>query len=699
MRFETYVLAALAASSLLTAQPQTQKRDLKIEEADSDNAPVKRAPAPRSWAVIIGIAHYPKLPAKQQLQFPERDAESIYTVLISREGGDFKAENVHMLTGPNATLAAIRRELGEWLPANAQEGDRVLIYFAGHGMFDEKTWKGYLAPYDIDPNNLAATAYPMDELGAVLGSKIRAKNKILLTDACHSGAISPVDGQSLNQRLLGINRSLFSLTASRDREVSLESPELGGGHGLFTYYVVTGLEGEADADHDGYVLADELAEYVHTQVREAAAKGGYRQNPTSDRGSFDPELWLASVPAHARPAKSPAPKFGTLVFEANTDGVEVFLDGKSIGVIDRDHRNITMPGLQPGEHAVQGVKMGFEPDGPRQLDVNPGETTTVSLKILFPRRRKQAAMDALDKGVDEYLNKSDYRKAVVSFQKAFAIDPKLSEAAYYLGLSYSALYDYDKAKQYFEKAIQIDPDYIDAHAAYGGILLDTGATDESLRQFNAVLTRNPNHAEALQHQAEAYRLKELYSQSIESARKAIQLAPKAAEPHLWLGDSLRLTGKCADAILEYTQFLKLSNFDSRLAGKLNYYALGFLIGFGGKLGTKTHAATHDIWNDLRSLALFGLCDSERRLEMWEPAIGHCQQALRYDPQDPYAHFALGVTYMHQAVEKNDISVLRPAERHLQQVIAINPDLEQAKYAKADLEQIRQAYTVMLHARR
>jgi tetratricopeptide (TPR) repeat protein/uncharacterized caspase-like protein len=696
--FRFRILAALASCSLIAsaqAQPpkiQIQKRDLKIEEIEPDAPTPKRKGAVRSWAVIVGVAKYPKLPADQQLEFPERDAQSIYTVLISKEGGDFKAENIHMLTGPKATLAAVRHEIDEWLPANAQEEDRVLIYFAGHGFLDKNTAKGYLAPYDVDPKNLTATAYPMDELGSVVGSKIRARNKVLLTDACHAGAISPDDVPSLNRSLLNVNSSLFSLTASRDREVSYESAALGGGHGLFTYYVVTGLTGEADTDHDGYVVADELAEYVRTQVRETAAKADppRRQNPTSDRGSFDPELFLATVPSHARPANAPPPKTGTLIFEANTDGVEIFLDGASIGVISRDQPNINKPGMQPGEHTVQGVKMGFEPDGPRQVSVYPGEGTTVSIKIQFPRRRKQAAVDALEKGITEYEKRNDYKKAVDLFQKALSIDSSFSPAAYWLGLGYSALYDYDKAKQYFDKAIKMDPDYIEARASYGAILLDTGATDEALRQFNAVLTRNPNHVEALKNQAQAYRLKDLYAQSIESADKAIQLAPKVAEPHLWKGDSLRLSGKYMEARKEYGEYLRLSNFDSGVAGQLNYHVLGLLIG----LGKRKHASTKDIWADLRSLAYFGLCDSERKLGAWDQAIPHCQKSLTYDPKDPYTHYALGMSYLSLANDNGDVSGLVPAENHLQQALDINPYIDDAKYAKQNLDMIRQNYPTL-----
>jgi uncharacterized caspase-like protein len=268
-----------------------QQRDLKIEPVES--APAASAPhviVPRSYAVIVGISRYPNLPRNQQLQFAERDAQSIYTILISPEGGNFKAENVHVLTGDKATLAALRREIDEWLPGIAREDDRVLIYFAGHGFMYQG--KGYLAPFDIDPNNIASTGFAgfaMDELGAAAGSKIRAKYKFLLTDACHSGALSPEDTQSLNRSLADLHQSLFSLTASRDRERSFESPDLEGGHGVFTYYVVKGLEGAADTSHDGIVTADELAEYVHTNAREAT---GGKQSPTSKRGSFDPNMLL-----------------------------------------------------------------------------------------------------------------------------------------------------------------------------------------------------------------------------------------------------------------------------------------------------------------------------------------------------------------------------------------------------------------------
>jgi uncharacterized caspase-like protein len=222
----------LLATTLLAAQTAPEKkqqgRDLKYETgAEPGKPPGPAAVAiPRSYALVIGIAGYKNLAAKDQLLFAERDAESIYSILISPEGGNFRAENVHRLVGPRATLADLRRELEQWLPSIATPDDRVLIYFAGHGFV--YGGKAYLAPYDIDPNNIAGSGYPMEALGSVIGNKIKAKWKVLLTDACHSGAITPGgtpegDRAAVSRSLLDLNRSLFSLTASRDRERSYES--------------------------------------------------------------------------------------------------------------------------------------------------------------------------------------------------------------------------------------------------------------------------------------------------------------------------------------------------------------------------------------------------------------------------------------------------------------------------------------------
>jgi tetratricopeptide (TPR) repeat protein len=671
------LLVLLAAFAWAQTPDQAAKdRDLKLDKP----AEVKPVTIPRSYALVIGISKYKNLPPEGQLDFPVRDAESIYTVLISAEGGRFEAQNVHKLIGPQATLANIRLELEHWLPSVAKDDDRVLIYFAGHGFVFGG--KAYLAPYDINRNNIAGTAYPMESLGSVIGSQIHGKWKVLLTDACHSGAITPeADRAQVNRTLLDLNKSLFSLTASRDREQSYEDPRWGGGHGAFTYYVIKGLEGEADTDGDGQVTADELGEYVHTNVRNDTQE---RQNPTSERGSFDPKMLLAYNPGRAKAAMKPAAKFGTLIIETNMDGVEVFVDTVSQGVVNKA-TPLHLPGIAPGLHTIQGVHLGYEPDGPRQENVLPGQDNPVSIKITIIRRKNRAAADHVDKGLSLYNkgSKENYQKAVEEFKQALALDPTYSLAALDLARTYNSLFDQANADKYFRRAIEIDPDYTEAQASYGGMLLDRGDLDEAVRQLNAATQKEKNNAMASYLLAVALTRKEAYDQAVQAGRTAVQLDPNRAECHFWLAEALRMKQNWKDAETEYIRYLALSDFDSKLAGKLNYYVLGSLIGFG----KKKRAAQTDIWRELRSEANFGLCEALGKQKRYDEAISRCQEALVFDPSDPFAHYLLALTFSLKYNQGGGIELLAAARTHFDQVVRLNPDTDDAAKSRKYLQNI------------
>jgi tetratricopeptide (TPR) repeat protein len=366
------------------------------------------------------------------------------------------------------------------------------------------------------------------------------------------------------------------------------------------------------------------------------------------------------------------------------DGVEIFVDGKSAGLVNKG-TPLRLPGLPPGVHTVKGVHMGYEPDGPREETVYPGQESTVTLKILIPRRRPRAAVDQFDKGLELY-NKGtpdNYRKAVACFQAALAADANYSQAALYLGRVYRDLFQGEDAEKSLRRAIEIDPDYLEARATLGGMLLDRGSVDESVRQLNAVVGRDGKDALAWYLLAQALRMKELYPDSIEAARTAIRLTPNNAEAHFWLAESLRLSGKYEESTDSYRRYLKLSDFDSHLAGKMNYYVLGYLIGFG----KKKRAAQRDVWQDLRSLAYFGLCDSERMRKQFDSAIAYCQKSLAYDPSDPFAHFGLALAYTSKAEASGTVESLVPARRHFSEMIALNPEMPESDRARKYIARI------------
>ena len=660
--------------------PQDQNRDLKFKNMGPKPKGAVTVQIPQSYALVIGIAHYKNLPASEQLHFPDQDAESMYTVLISSEGGQFPPDHVHKLINSQATLANIRYQLETWLPSVTKPDDRVLIYFAGHGFISNSI--AYLAPYDLDLKNIPNTAYPMDELGKDIGGRIQGKWKVLLTDACHSGAITPEDDLTgVNHQLINLNQSLFSLTASRDREQSFESSKWGGGHGIFTYYVVKGLEGEADTNGDGIVTADELDEYVRENVRNATND---LQNPTSGRSSFDPNMVLAYNPSHITAAHLPPPKFGTLVIDSNMDNTEVFVDGKSVGVINKG-KALRLPGIQPGEHTIMGVHMGFQPDGPRQEMVYPGESTTVDVRILIARMRNQAAVKDFNRGMELYQKgyKDNYIKAGRDFEAALSLDPTYSTAALYAGRVYNALYEDQKSLQFFREAISIDPDYMEARASYAGALLDTGQMDEAVRQLNVVTQREPNDGMAWYLLSQAYAREGDYADGITAAQTAVKLTPNNAEAHFWLAESLRLLHRTAEAEEQYNQYLALSDFDSGFGGKLNYYVAGYLFG----MGSKKRASQTDIWKQLRGLAYTGLCDCEWMQNHFNRAISDCQTALSFSPADLYTNYRIALLFAEKYNQNGNVGLLAAARRHFQQVIASNPYTDEATRARKYIQNI------------
>jgi Caspase domain len=268
---------------------------LERPKAAAPAAPPPVAPPPPStqWAVIIGVGGYEST-AVPKLRYPVADADAIYQTLIA--SGGFKKENILLLTDKTErkpTLRNIKWALGTFLARSAHKDDLVVIYFAGHGA-SEVDQRGverdglskYLVPSDADPDDLYSTALPMDEMQNVL-ARIEAERVTVFLDACYSGAAGGRTFASTKTRAVNVDDIFLErltrskgraiVTASRPSEVSVELPELG--HGLFTYYLVRGLQGYADLNRDGIVSLQELYEYLTQEVSRKSRAVGGNQHP------------------------------------------------------------------------------------------------------------------------------------------------------------------------------------------------------------------------------------------------------------------------------------------------------------------------------------------------------------------------------------------------------------------------------------
>jgi hypothetical protein len=255
--------------------------------------PAPPPPAPSTqWAVVIGVGAY-ESSAVPRLRYSVADADAIYQTLIT---AGFKKENILLLTDKTErrpTLRNIKWALGTFLARSAHKDDLVLIYFAGHGA-SEVDQRGverdglskYLVPVDADPDDLYSTALPMDEMQNVL-ARIEAERVTVFLDACYSGAAGGRTFASTKTRSVTVDDIFLDrltrskgraiVTASRPSELSIELAELG--HGIFTYYLVRGLQGYADNNRDGIVSLQELYEYLAQEVSRKSRQVGGNQHP------------------------------------------------------------------------------------------------------------------------------------------------------------------------------------------------------------------------------------------------------------------------------------------------------------------------------------------------------------------------------------------------------------------------------------
>lgn len=225
-------------------------------------------PAAKTYALVIGISEYQKLPRDLWLQYPDADARAFSAHLASLRGGAVPAARMLVLTNGEATTSAIRQAFQTFLKTGPDKDDTVFILIAGHGTVDGSG--AYILTYDSDPENLAGTALSMAEVHAVVEQELaRAGHVIFLADVCRAATIAGQKTASLGgvvEKLGEAPGEMLGLMAARPTELSLEGPEFGGGHGAFTYSVLKGLEGAADRDRDGFVSAGELIDFVTADV-------------------------------------------------------------------------------------------------------------------------------------------------------------------------------------------------------------------------------------------------------------------------------------------------------------------------------------------------------------------------------------------------------------------------------------------------
>jgi Caspase domain len=214
-------------------------------------------------ALLIGNSIFPEDPHNlPELRGPVNDIALLRGALTDRRFGMFEPDNVRLVV--DRTKPEITTAIEEFYRLGSR-GDRLLLYYSGHGVQDEDG-NLYLCARDTRTDVLVATGVSDLEINAML----RRSNSdcfIMMLDCCYSGGFR-TKGGGLHTNLAGSGR--FLLTSARRSETARDASRVTG-PSLFTKYVVEGmLLGALDQNGDGFVSLNELYDYVHAKLREVS---------------------------------------------------------------------------------------------------------------------------------------------------------------------------------------------------------------------------------------------------------------------------------------------------------------------------------------------------------------------------------------------------------------------------------------------
>ncbi len=291
-----------------------------LQQGMEINSSHSKNPYRKTWFIGIGVSDYKD--KDMSLRYAAKDIRDLVGTFTKDK--DTANISIDTLINQNATLANIMALKKKILQADIN--DRVIVAVTGHGLLN-KSLDFYYATYDVDFNNPEQKGLKYEALESLLDG-VPAQHKLLLIDACHSGAldketllsskgtviekVNSADSGTVKSTRSTIKvkpskvnlnntfelmRNLFAdfsnsngtvvISAAGGLEYAFESPQWS--NGVFTYCVRKAIENkEADrygtGNHDGNISVQELMKYVSAKVAELT---NGRQKPTSRRESLE----------------------------------------------------------------------------------------------------------------------------------------------------------------------------------------------------------------------------------------------------------------------------------------------------------------------------------------------------------------------------------------------------------------------------
>jgi peptidoglycan/xylan/chitin deacetylase (PgdA/CDA1 family)/uncharacterized caspase-like protein len=440
-------------------------------------ADVNAASAPRlyrdSWAVVIGINAYKSWP---RLAYAVNDARAVRDTLERKYG--FAPDHVTTLLDGDATREKILAALGDNLADTKKvaHDDRVFVFFAGHGVtrkLPNGKNQGYIVPVDAAAQNYQSQAISMTNFQDA-SDAIAAKHVFFVMDACYGGlALTRGGGGAATgdrrQYLSEITRRSARevLTAGgADEQVADNGP---GGHSIFTWTLLQGLEGKADLDGDGAITATELASYVGPSVSSLS-----RQTPAFGHlaGSEGGEFVFVLKPEDEFLSEE----------SRQLDGEAIKLNAQIERVRKQIEQKRSRNDKLKSELAAATIALAGGADA--------GVAAPAVAPIGAAVEPADSVRGEVQRGMSLYREKR-YDEAAKAFEHVLALRPGHVMATNNLGFTYFKLGRLDDAVTWYKKAIDLDPKRAIAYANLGDALAQLGRADDAKRAYRTFLEMSP----------------------------------------------------------------------------------------------------------------------------------------------------------------------------------------------------------------
>lgn len=271
-RYEGQSKPQLAQGESTTSKRAAEPAD---EDAELHAVKIDMNEIGKYYALVIGVSNYidPAIPDLDSL--PVKDAIKVGKTLNTYY--TFEKENIKVLKDP--TRRDIVIALDE-LSKNVTQNDNVLIFYAGHGHYEDDNGIGYWFPRDAEANNSSNWLYN-DQLVASL-KKIKSLHTLLISDACFSGSIFKTRSVNLTSASEFIKKkyqlpSRKAITSGTLKTVPNKS--------VFIKYLIENLTN----NHEKYMTGSELFHSLETPVGNNAPsvpQFGVIQNVGDEGGDF-----------------------------------------------------------------------------------------------------------------------------------------------------------------------------------------------------------------------------------------------------------------------------------------------------------------------------------------------------------------------------------------------------------------------------